>query len=288
MSASKGIQELMREAEASKHNKVSNQESGGSGGKKPKKSAAAVTPADDAENLVARLATGNDTTPASSSKDKETQKENQSNDEENEELSEEESEELELAFNYLMKLTDQGILTVQEAENLTTWAEEQLEDGYDVSWIARRLMSAKKRIQIFSLPRFAGKERLPQICLSYKRKSDRMKNNGSGTLQNETPNSEAAGIAPITASGEEQWSQFGDEYPMDQQLDAVFVEVWTATIEMNIKQAETILKELTVQFTSKKVSNCNQIIRLNDMSENQRPSSLSYYFVPIGGIWAPY
>ena len=70
-----------------------------------------------------------------------------------------------------MKLVDERMLTVQQAEDLVEWAEEQLEEGKDPNWISGKLLRAKKRKQIYSLPRFVGKERVPQICLSYTRKS---------------------------------------------------------------------------------------------------------------------
>ena len=55
-------------------------------------------------------------------------------------------------------------------------------------------------------------------------------------------------------SGEEQWHQFSDEYKLDQRLDVISVEVWNATMDVKIKQAEALIKELTAQIANKKVS----------------------------------
>ena len=55
-------------------------------------------------------------------------------------------------------------------------------------------------------------------------------------------------------SGEEQWHQFSDEYQLDQRLDVISVEVWNATMDVKIKQAEALIKELTAQIANKKVS----------------------------------
>ena len=55
-------------------------------------------------------------------------------------------------------------------------------------------------------------------------------------------------------SGEEQWHQFSDEYQLDERLDVISVEVWNATMDVKIKQAEALIKELTAQIANKKVS----------------------------------
>ena len=183
----------------------------------------------------------------------------QGNDDDHEDISDEEFEELDSAFTYLMKLVDERMLTVYEAEDLANWAEDKLEEGKNPNWIAAKLLREKKRKQIMSLPKFSGRRRVPQICRSYSQKSSKsMRENEASIydepLQRATPISEEAGISSRAVSGEDQWSQFRDEYPMDQHLDAVSAEVWNATMDVKIKRAETLIRELTAQIANKKVS----------------------------------
>ena len=152
-------------------------------------------------------------TPVRSPEEADGEEDYQEHEEDCEELSEDECEELDNAFNYLMKLVDERMLTVQQAEDLVEWAEEQLEEGKDPNWISGKLLRAKKRKQIYSLPRFIGKERVPQICLSYTRKSkdkitEKIPSNVGESVQIATPISAEAGFSSNSLSGEEQWSHF--------------------------------------------------------------------------------
>ena len=118
------------------------------------------------------------------------------------------------------------MLTVQQAEDLASWADEKLEEGQSPSWIAAKLGREKKRKQIMSLPRFAGREGMPQICLSYSRKSkskvlEKMSLSDEDQPQRATPISGEARISTREMSGEEQWHQFSDEYQLDQRLDVI-------------------------------------------------------------------
>ena len=261
MSALKGIQDMMSGVKLAKQ-MMANQDNGGSGtGEKRSKklSVARVTPAGDADDTSARLTTSDESTPIRSSQEEEETENHQEPDEDREDISDEECEELDNAFSYLMKLVDERMLTVQQAEDLASWADEKLEEGQSPSWIAAKLVREKKRKQIMSLPRFAGRERMPQICLSYSRKSkskvlENMTLIDEDPPQRATPISGEARISTSEISGEEQWYQFRDEYQLSQRLDLISVEVWNATMDVKIKQAEALIKELTAQIANKKVS----------------------------------
>ena len=169
MSALKGIQDMMSGVKLAKQ-MMANQDNGGSGtGEKRSKklSVARVTPAGDADDTSARLTTSDESTPIRSSQEEEETENHQEPDEDREDISDEECEELDNAFSYLMKLVDERILTVQQAEDLASWADEKLEEGQSPSWIAAKLVREKKRKQIMSLPRFAGRANTSSLLIVF-------------------------------------------------------------------------------------------------------------------------
>ena len=50
------------------------------------------------------------------------------------------------------------------------------------------------------------------------------------------------------------WSNFQDEHSEGEVLSQVQRKIWNARMEVKIKQAETLIKELTTQSANKKVS----------------------------------
>jgi hypothetical protein len=69
-----------------------------------------------------------------------------------------------------------------------------------------------------------------------------------------TPNQDIPDDFTYVPSGEEQLDQFQDEYDPRAALDDIDRKVWNSTTEVKIKQAESLLKELTAQSVHKKIS----------------------------------
>jgi hypothetical protein len=156
MSALKGIQDMMSGVKLVKQ-MAANQENDGGGKRSKKLSTAAVTPANDGDDSSARLVAYDDSTPIRPSQEVDDVGNDQGNDDDHEDISDEECEELDNAFTYLMKLVDERMLTVYEAEDLANWAEDKLEEGKNPNWIAAKLLGEKMRKQIMSLPKFSGR-----------------------------------------------------------------------------------------------------------------------------------
>ena len=116
-----------------------------------------MTPANDGDDSSARLVTSDDSTPIRPSQVVDDVENDQGNDDDHEDISDEECEELDNAYTYLMKLVDERMLTLYEAEDLANWAEDKLEEGKNPNWIAAKLLREKKRKQIMSLPKFSGR-----------------------------------------------------------------------------------------------------------------------------------
>jgi len=257
MSVKKGAIDVMQRVEVgSKEAEVGVRSGGSSGRKKNSLQSATVTPMDASDDQVERMVSDGPSTPVDDQNDPE---------EENEgELSEEEEDELQEAFDYLFELKRDGKLSAVEVDDLIEWAEDEIDHGQSVDYVVGYLKRQKKRAQIFSLPRFVGRKREPQIPLCYTRTADRQEQREAAKerdreelqqqqrLQNMTPMSEATTSSSSSSPPEDPWDYFRDEYASDKKLDEVSVEIWNAEMEVKIKQAENVIKELTSQAASKK------------------------------------
>ena len=228
--------------------------------KKMKRSGAMVTPEGSAFDYASALADTSSSTPQKLPEedqivDDNPESENEENDEEHE-LSEEEEKQLEEAFDYLMQLCKEGKLTATQVDDLIEWAEEEAEAGQDIGWIVGSLRRTKKREQVFTLPRFVGRKRIPQICQSYTRTSERVEARKVGAVEGGTSQKETliSEEPPEAAPGSVLWNQFKDEHSACDQLDQVQREVWIAQMEVKIKQVETLIKAIDSQDPTKKVT----------------------------------
>jgi hypothetical protein len=76
------------------------------------------------------------------------------------------------------------------------------------------------------------------------------KQHGSPVMQTKLSNASSQ-VNPVAynflSSGEDQWDQFQEKYDPASVLDEVDCKVWSASMEVKVKQAETLIKELTAQ-----------------------------------------
>ena len=226
---------------------------GGSGGIQ-KENPNQVTPAAGSENAHDRLVGDDASTPK-----REPQNDSES-EHGGEELTEDEEIQLQEAFQYLDELRHEGKLTAKQVDDLIEWAEDEIDNGETVDDVVNILKRAKKRVQIYSLPRFVGSKRVPQITLSYPRKS-RRENTPEVPLDSLVEDDDFKAATPMLSEArsssesvpsEEQWAYFRDEYAVDMKLDEVSVKVWNAEMDVKIKKAENVIKEITAQAVSKK------------------------------------